>query len=167
MKTSWLSAVVFTIVLVGYFAFLDCTYSVMPPRMATHFDAQGQANGWMNRSSAVIFQGVIGLIVPGVLLAVIFMLRFAPQKQINMPRADFWFGPEHRRETCAYIMRQGFWLASMLVLFQYAIWYELIQSNSEKIPQLSLTVFLSVIGVFAVALVAWVMNLFRHFRKTA
>ena len=69
MKKSRTAAFVFGLLLVGYIVFLTCTISLLPERMATHFDASGQANGWMNRSSAVVFQGVVGLILPLIIVA--------------------------------------------------------------------------------------------------
>jgi len=167
MKKSRTAAFVFGLLLVGYIVFLTCTISLLPERMATHFDASGQANGWMNRSSAVVFQGVVGLILPLIIVGVLYTVRFLPTQLINLPRRDFWLAPERRDETCLYLARQGFWLASLLVLLQGMVWYQLIESNSRSVPQLSSSGFLVTLGVFGVALIFWVIKLFRHFARAA
>lgn len=153
--------------MIGYVVFLVCTVSLLPQRMATHFDASGHPNGWMGRSSAVIFQGVVGLILPLVIAAAFFTIRFVPPKRINIPRRDFWFAAGRRDETCTYFARQGFWLASLLVLLQGMVWYQLIESNSKNIPQLSSSGLFVTLGVFGVAMTAWGLSFFRHFTKAA
>jgi uncharacterized membrane protein len=159
-------AIVFALFLIGSIIFISCTISLLPQRMATHFDASGQPNGWMSRSSAVIFQGIIGLVLPLIITSVFCTIRFVPTRLINVPQRDFWFAPERREETCAYLSRQGLWLASLLLGLQCMVWYQLIESNSKNIPHLSSSGFLSTLGVFGVAMIVWVMKLFRHFGKT-
>jgi len=167
MKTLRVPAIVFGLLLIGYIVFLVCTVSLLPQRMATHFDASCHPNGWMSRSSAVVFQGVIGLILPLIIAVAFCALRFVPTRGINFPNRDFWFAPERRSETCAYLSRHGLLLASLLVLLQGVVWYQLIEANAKSIPQLSSSGFLVVLGVFGVAMIAWVMRLFSHFRKAA
>jgi len=151
----------------GSVVFMGCTVSLLPQRMATHFDGSGQPNGWMSRSSAVVFQGVIGLILPLIIAVAFFTLKFVPKRGINFPNRDFWFAPERRSETCTYLSRQGLWLASLLVLLSGMVWYQLIESNLKSIPQLSSSGFLVTLGVFGAAMIVWVMRLFSHFRKAA
>lgn len=167
MKSSCFAALIFGLLLLSYFIFLACTVSLLPQQMATHFDASGHPNGWMSRSSAVAFQGVIGVIPPLIISTGFFVVRFAPPEQIRVPGRDFWFAPERRAETCAYLSRQGFWLASMLVLLQALVWYQLIEANAKSIPQLSSLEFLVVLGIFGAAIIVWVLSLFHHFARAA
>jgi uncharacterized membrane protein len=165
MKTARLPAIVFALLLTGYVVFLVCTTSLLPPQMATHFDASGRPNGWMSRSSAVDFQGVIGLILPLMIAAAFWAIKFAPTRGLNFPRRDFWFAPERRDETCAYLSRQGFWFASLLVGLQALVWCQLIASNRMSVPHLPTFGFLTVMVVFGVSMIVWVMRLFHHFSK--
>src|SRR5712675_1010261 len=102
MKTTRIPALVFNLLLLGYLVFLFCTVALLPQRMATHFDINGQPNGWMTRSSAVLLQGIVGLLLPLIIVGIFFVIRFAPARLINLPHRDFWFAPERRDETCAY-----------------------------------------------------------------
>ncbi len=167
MKTARVPAIVFALLLTGYVIFLFCTVSLLPQRMATHFDAGGQPNGWMSRSSAVVFQGVIGLMLPLIITIIFCTLKFVPTGLINVPRREYWFSPELRETTCAYLSRQGLWLASLLVGLQVMVWYQLIESNSTKIPRLSSSQFLFTLTIFGVAMIIWVIRIFRHFSKVA
>lgn len=159
-------AIIFVLLLIGYVIFISCTVPLLPQRVASHFDIHGQPNGWMSRSSAAILQGVVGLALPLIIVAGFGAARFASAQKINMPRKDFWFAPERREETCAYLLRQGLWLASMEVGLQCAVWYQLVESNDMKMPQLSTFGFLATLGIFGIAMIIWFLNLFRHFAKT-
>jgi hypothetical protein len=88
-----------------------------------------------------------------------------PPQKINVPRRDYWFGPERREETCSYLARKGLWLASLLVGLQAMVWYQLIDSNSTTIPHLSSLQFFIILAVFGLAMIVWVVTLFRHFSK--
>jgi uncharacterized membrane protein len=159
-------AIIFALLLIGYVVFISCTVPLLPEQVASHFDINGRPNGWMSRSSAAIFQVVVGLVLPLVIVAGFGAARFVSAEKINMPRKDFWFAPERREETCAYLLRQGLWLANMEIGLQCAVWYQLVESNDMKMPQLSSFGFLATLGVFGIAMIVWVLNLFRHFGKT-
>jgi hypothetical protein len=167
MKTSSIPALFLALVLIGYAVFLASTISLLPQRMATHFDASGQPNGWMGRSSAVVFQGIAGLVLPLIITAVFYTIRFLPPQWINLPRRDFWFSPERREKTCTYLSRQGLWLASLLVGLAAVVWCQLIESNSASIPHLSSSEFLVTIAAFGGAMIVWVITIFRHFANAA
>lgn len=165
VKTAFVPALVFALMIIGNVIFLGGTVALLPQRMATHFDANGQPNGWMNRFAAVFFQGAIGLITPLIIAAAFCAVKFVSPEKLKIPHRDFWFAPGRRTETCTYLSRQGLWLASLMVALQSMVWYELIESNSAKIPQLSSVEFLTVLGVFGLAMIAWVLRLFRHFAR--
>ena len=167
MKASRAAGTLFGLLLIGYTVFLVCTISQLPQQMATHFDASGHPNGWMSRSSAVVFQGCIGLILPLIIAAVFFTVRFVSPDLIRIPRRDFWFAPERRAETYAYLSCRGFWLASLLVVLQGVVWYQLIEANARNIPQLSTSGLSVVLGVFGVAMLAWIVSFFSHFARAA
>jgi hypothetical protein len=104
-------------------------------------------------------------LLPLIIAVVFCTIRFASPQRLNVPHRNFWFGPERRRETCVYLSRQGLWLAGMLVGLQGIVWYQLIESNSAKVPQLSPLGFLVTLGIFGLALTAWVLRFFRHFAR--
>jgi hypothetical protein len=167
MKTVRAPAIIFGLLLIAYVILLAGTVSMLPQRIATHFDGGGHPNGWMSRSSAVVFQGVIGLIIPLTFAAAFSLLRFVPPQGISFPNREFWFAPERRGETCSFLSRQGFWFASLLVVLQGIVWYQVIEANAQTIPRLSSSWFWVTFGLFGAALIIWALRLFSHFRKAA
>jgi uncharacterized membrane protein len=167
MKAKRVPAIAFALALIGYMAFLACTISLLPPRMATHFGADGQPNGWTGRSTAVLFQGVIGLVLPLIVMAAFYTIKFVPTRCINVPHRDFWFASERRDDTCSNLSRSGLWLATLLVGFAAAVWYQVIESNTRSLPRLSPSEFWGTLAIFGAAMVYWALTFFRHFTKAA
>jgi Protein of unknown function (DUF1648) len=135
----------------------------LPERVASHFSADGQADGWMSRSAYLQFISIFGSIVP---LAIIVIFRSLPVNLINVPNRDFWFSPERCAQSRDYLFRQSFWFAGLMVGLFTGIHLAVIQANGQSTAQLSLPVFLGVLGIFMIGILAWAANLFRHFGRT-
>jgi uncharacterized membrane protein len=163
MKTARIPAVIFGVMVVGYLVFLAGTASLLPPRIASHFDANGRPDGWSNRSTAVILHSIFGLVSPIVITTLCCLFRFIPVEKIKMPRRDYWFSPERRDETCTYLARQGLALGSLLIGLQALAWYQVVEANNAEVKQLPPTAFTFVLMAYGLVLVMWVLRLFRHF----
>jgi len=165
MKSARIPAVIFGFMVVGYLIFLVGTASLLPPRIATHFDANGLPNGWSKRSTAVILQGILGLVSPIIITAICCVFRFIPVEKIIMPRRDYWFGPERRDETCTFLARQGLALGSLLIGLQTLAWYQVVETNTAEVKQLPNTAFTFVLMGYGLVLITWVLRLFRYFAQ--
>lgn len=73
-------------------------YPQMPPRMASHFAADGRANGWQSREGFFLLM----LLVSASSAVVVAPRQIAAKAnaRINLPNRDFWLAPERRAEPC-------------------------------------------------------------------
>jgi Protein of unknown function (DUF1648) len=100
-----LVGLVFTVALVAEF------YTRLPERLATHFNAAGEANGFGGRSSLWVLVGVAALLY-GLLTAI----NFLPPVMISL-RA---LGPERRRVIWTSVLSMVGWVkAEMVLVFAY------------------------------------------------
>ena len=75
---------------------------VLPPRVASHFDAAGVANGWMERDAFVmVYAGVIALMT--VMFLGIGLMERLPDSAINLPNKPYWLDPSRRAATFAWM----------------------------------------------------------------
>ncbi len=75
---------------------------VLPPLVASHFDAAGVANGWMSRGGFVaVYGGVIALMT--VMFLGLGLLERLPDSTINLPNKSYWLDPARRAETFAWM----------------------------------------------------------------
>src|SRR5215471_2062897 len=96
-------------------------YPQLPVRMASHFDPYGRPNGSLPKETfflvmafAVVMTGAIGFLLPIAVAA-------APAELINLPRKDYWLGPERREETLRFLRARLEWFAcGVLFVLLYA-----------------------------------------------
>ena len=153
------------IALFGYAAFLvglAATYSRLPERMASHFDASGVANGWMPRDGYVWFMVGVVTFVSLTMLAAFGSIRYLPNAVINIPRRDYWLAPERRDETARTLMRFGLLMVGFESLFFLAIHLMVVAANESQPVRLSNDVWWLLVAFLATT-GAFLFKLYRRF----
>lgn len=158
-------ALVFGLLYLAFIGYLAASSSKLPERMATHFGGGGQPDGWMSRGDYVRFMMVFGLVFPLFVPAICYVARFLPKELWNIPHRDYWFAPERRRETLAYLFDHSLWLAPLMVAFVIGMHFTTVRANSLAQPQLSMTTTLAMAGLFLVGVAIWLVHLIRHLNR--
>ena len=152
-----------------YFIFFGCLVWSSPPlptRLATHFDGNGQANGWMRSSAYLRSMVVFGLVFPLFVPAISYVSRFFPQC-CNIPHRDYWFAPPRRGVVFDYLFRHSLWFACMALCFVMEIHFLTMNANSLGSAHLSTLRVLPLAGCFLVGTAIWLLSMFRHFNHVA
>jgi uncharacterized membrane protein len=165
MKTLRAPVIILALLYVCFVASVFLSAPQLPERVATHFGGSGQPNGWMSRSSHLLFTGIFGFAFPLFAVAIGFLLRFAPGYTFNIPRRDYWLAPERRSETNAYLLRHSLWFACMAVCFVFGVHLLIVQANSQTQVQLSTPLILGLAGSFIAGIAVWVISMIRHFMR--
>ena len=145
--------------------FIVYTTRYLPDSVATHFGANHQANGWMSRNGYLFF--MLGFMI-GISSFVSFVVGTLPRKfprWTNMPNRDYWLSAERREESLGYLSAHGKRLGCLIVLMMLAMHYIILKANHAQPPTLPLPVFMSVVLSFALAVLWWVVRLYRRFPK--
>jgi uncharacterized membrane protein len=138
----------------------------LPERVATHFGARGEPNGWMSREGHLRFMLFFGAALPVFILGLFVFIRRTHGWGLNIPHRDYWLAPERREDTLASIQRDGSWLAGLLIMFLAAIHYSIVAANAQTPAVLPMTQFIGIVGGFLLAMGAWsVVFLGRFFRR--
>ena len=129
----------------------------LPPRVATHFDASGNPDGWMTRDSALVtYIGIVAL------LAIVFvgigpLIRRFPADMVNVPDKEYWLAPERREETYRKI-GDAMALLGLLALALVIGIHELsFRANLLPQPHLGNTAWIAMF-VFLVGELVWVVR---------
>ena len=145
--------------------FIVYTSQVLPERVATHFGVGNEANGWMSRNGYVSFilaftVGVVAFLVfvTGALLA-----RFP--HWTNVPNRDYWLAPERRAESLGYLAAHGKRLAYLIVVMMLGMHYTILVANQMQPPRLPGSIFTSILISFVLALLWWIVRLYRRFPR--
>lgn len=136
----------------------------LPARVATHFDKQGQADGWMPRDSHTITQAGISVFVAGLFYALTLVLRRLPDRFINLPHREYWLAPERRVATLAWLGAMLLWLGALLQAFLAYVFYEVWRANLAAKPELRLNLLWLQVSLFIIT-TGLVITLLYRFRK--
>ena len=137
----------------------------LPDPIASHFDAEGEADAFMPRSQYIAIMMAVTVLVP---LFIATLTGFAISRaglRINLPNRDYWLAPERRAETIAFLTQQSSQFAALLVLFMcYAQWLAA-RANSTNPPSLDSGLFFLGMAVFMASVIIGIVRLVRRFRR--
>jgi uncharacterized membrane protein len=77
--------------------------SVLPDRVASHFDVAGLPDGFMPRERFVAFYYLVIAVVAVTFLGVSLTISRVPDSLINLPNKAWWLAPERRASTMGWI----------------------------------------------------------------
>lgn len=165
MKKHTVPRAVLFLLCVGYLILVIRSAPLLPERVATHFSGSGEADGWMSRSSDLIFMGILGVGLPLFFVVISLVVGWIPDQLVNLPHRDYWLSPEHRAETHAYISNRMIWMGCLVVLLFAGIHCLMIQANRMAPPHLPMIPFLILMGMFLAGMLIWIIAFIRRFAK--
>ena len=154
----------FVVLLVIGPAIMWATSGALPDRVATHFGADGLANGWMTRDGYRAFMLALGTLVP---LFVVVMAGLAPQfasRTVKVPHPEYWLAPARRAETLSRMLSHSCWLGSAMLVFFAGMHLLLLRANAETPPRLPEGPFIAMVVGFVVVVIVWAFALRARFR---
>ena len=90
----------FLLALAAAAIFIRLSGQQLPETMASHFDATGNANGFMARDTYLNFITLVAVGSP-LLIVAVQALVLSQVARINIPNRDYWLAPERRAATLA------------------------------------------------------------------
>lgn len=165
-----MKAIIAVIVLINlYVAFglyVGLTQDQLPPKVATHFNLHGDAEGWMTRSGHVRMMLLFGFGFPLLIVGLCALTRFFPARMFNLPHRNYWLAPERRGATAGYLVRQSVWLACLTVGLFIGIHFSVLKANQQSPAHLPQSVLWLILGAFLAGVLAWSLFLHRHFKHS-
>jgi uncharacterized membrane protein len=153
---------------IAFAGYVWITAGQLPERVATHFGANGQANGWMTRGGHVQFTLLMGAALPAFVMGLFALMSRFPGQALNVSHKEYWLAPERRAETLDFIQRQGIRFAGLFIAFLAAIHWSILAANRHTPAVLPGSHVAWIAGGFLVAAVVWVLVFVTHFlRKPA
>lgn len=136
-----------------------------PDVMATHFGADGVADGWMTRGMHAAFSVGMWALMVGCFWLLPAVLHRVPDQMISLPNRDYWLAPERRAETFEAIRTRSEAygaLTLMLMLFVYGMVFDVNQAADPVLPEAA---FFAAMGVYLVVFLGLGVETVLRFRK--
>lgn len=138
---------------------------MLPDRVATHFAAAGQANGWMPRSEHLQAMALFGLGFPSFFVGLCYVIRFLPPCLLNVPHPEYWRAPEHYREACTFLFQESFWLGTLSSLWVTGMHALIVAANRHGVAHLDTGWSFVLMAAFLAGVAVWIFRLWRHFKR--
>ena len=145
--------------------YLLMTSDQLPDTVATHFQGDGYANGYMTQSGYQLFMLIFTVGLPLLLVALIGHLPASYSRWSNLPHKDYWFAPQRRAESFAFLRRLAYRFGSLMVLFASGLHGLVLEANAQTPARLDNVAFLLFMLLFLLGLVVWVVVLLRRFGR--
>jgi uncharacterized membrane protein len=136
----------------------------LPARIPTHFDAGGQADGWMDPRGFVLFNAIFPALLLAVLLGTGLLVGRLPARFVNLPHRDYWLAPERLAATRAKLLAHLAAMATLTLLLFAAIaeiCLHLARTGGELLP----AAFFWALGLFLAATLLVIVSLYRTFGR--
>lgn len=138
-------------------------WMLLPDRVATHFDIQGNPDSWMNKTSATVVMLAVQVGLPWLLVGVAQLTRYLPAALINIPRREYWLHTDRRAASLTYIRYWISWVSITASLFMMAISHLTYLANIRGLP-LNVHAFTTLLVLYLVGILLLVAALLRRFR---
>jgi serine/threonine-protein kinase len=146
-------------------ALLAATYDQWPEHVATHFNLEGDPDGWMGRETNIAVYLALGFAMPLILYGIFSLVGIFPTRFVNMPQRDYWLAPERKAVTMRELRRQSLWLGCLMLLFFAGLYVLALEANQQNPVKLSVKSMLLLLGGFLSGVAVWVVLFYRRFWK--
>lgn len=140
-------------------------YPSLPARVASHFNAAGYPDGWMQKKAFLsVYLGTVALTALTCVLLSVFM-KHVPESLINLPGKDYWFAPERIDSAKEEISRRLLVMGIATTLFLIGIMHLVFAANLEPVKNLPMTPFWLLLGGFCCFSLWWAASFIIRFSK--
>jgi uncharacterized membrane protein len=120
----------------------------LPQRVASHFDASGEPDGWNEKRQFLSTTVTAFTIITMSAFTIPALVWLLPTSMINMPDARYWLAPERASATKPMLVQRAGWLCCATILLGLGICDALLRANLAPQPHVR-GIWLPIIGYFA------------------
>lgn len=139
-------------------------WTQLPDRVASHFGPSGQPNSWMTKTGVTLLMVGVQLGLPWLLVGVGRLIRVLPVSIINIPNREYWFAPERREPSLAFVQHFLAVVAITASLFMMAINHLTFVANTRHEP-LNMQAFGIVVALYLIGIALLVSAMWKRFRR--
>lgn len=159
-----ISRVILILLIVGFISQFVYYYPNLPETIASHYNAAGEADGWMSKQSFIIAEGIILLFIVLEFTLLPSLIEKMPASTLNLPNKEYWLMPERRAELFGKMRIYFEWFAAALLALFIAVNQLVFRANLNK-ENLSSPAMLTILGIFLAFTIIWLIALTKSFYK--
>ena len=146
--------------------FVIYTSYYLPSKVATHFNVNNEADGWMTRHVYVLLILTLLISIPSVITVGISMLSRKFPHLINLPNRDHWLAAPRLSESLDFLAAHSHRLGRLVIMLMTGLHYVVLVANRAEPPALPQSWLMAILLGFIFALAMWIVALYRRFPKS-
>ncbi|MEA1996146.1 MAG: DUF1648 domain-containing protein [Gemmatimonadota bacterium] len=164
MKTRSAGFYLFWFLFICAFIHMFYYYPLLPDKVASHFNATGEADNWSSREFFIGFYIMITLVMTVTFAGFGYIGPKLPESLINLPNKPYWLAPERKEKTFAFISDSLFQLGAVTLLLLISMMHLTFRANMDKSNNIGVLPWVF-IGCFLIFTAVWLVQLYRKFLK--
>lgn len=136
----------------------------LPARLASHFNASGAADGWMEKGTFIASWLATVVFLNLLVIGICWGIRFLPDSMFNLPHRDYWLSPAQRPATVGAILEFGFGFAFAITLLFGELYDQTLKANQVQPPHLPPRFWLHLMPALLI-MAGVLLDLATRFRK--
>ena len=149
------------LIIIGQWIYAD---AMLPERVASHFNAQGLADGWMQKGSFLALFAIINGLMAMTFLGIPLWFNRISYELFNLPNKEYWLAPERRGQTLLNLKQHVLGMGLLTIIFLIYTFQDVIHANLIESPKLS-PFFLVLTLVYGFALLGWSLMLMVRYQN--
>jgi len=162
---SRLPKLVFALMAVYALLRFSSAYAQLPDRVASHFDAHGNANGWQSKPAFFVAFVMVGVLAAAIGFGLPRIIAAIPAELINLPNKKYWLSPEHVAETQEFLSNYFAWFGCALFFIMIATFNYAIESNLHPDNRPDISRLWYILAGFLVFVVVWSVRMIAKFSR--
>ncbi len=159
LPVSNISIGIFAALVTLYFIWLFLSGYLLPGRVYSHFDWDGNPIDYMRKEEYLVVMAVLPLLFFVLFYFFSLGIRTLPKSLIRVPCRDFWLAPSRRALLAKLLFRRLAVMSCLLVLFFGGLHLTIVIANNALSPHLNNgAVYALAMGLF-IGLICWIVDL--------
>jgi len=103
--------------------FVIYTSYFLPSKVATHFNANNEPDGWMTRNAYLLLILTLLISIPFAISVGISVLSQKFPHLLNVPNGDYWLAPRRLNESLDFLAAHGHRLGRLIIVLTTGLHY--------------------------------------------
>ena len=113
----------------------------LPDEVASHFDGNGFANGWMSKNAFLATMCGLQVGLAAMFIGLGWSIKKMPPSMINIPNRDYWLHEDRAESTIEFNRDMLNWIGALTAILLVLVFQLSIQANLGNEPKMSMVAF--------------------------
>jgi hypothetical protein len=137
--------------------------SMLPLKIATHFNAYGKADDWMSHRAFLWYSICMYYFMSGIFLLSGWVIPKLPTELINIPNRVYWLHPARKEQAVDVLISYLYWIGVATISFLLILTQMTIMANVHQ-SIISSEIFWTVTGGYIITIFMLGWKMYRYYK---